>query len=1126
MPRVESSVNSPLDVNDLAFGKFSSPGNDATVAHVRKQIQAFSRTYDHLRHQLGSWACYEYLTLVRWRLLQATDRQQELIFQSEQINNVAYLNAIEFIATRAGPQTLGHTAKVARMIAYLDERAKRPFTAIIFVEQRATAIILSRLLQRLLVNRGLSTASFVGTSNCSSRPSQLKDITDFGAQKNVLQEFRDGKVRLLISTTVLEEGIDISSCNLIISFDPPLNVKSFIQRRGRARDRESEFVMLVTAGDPNAKLDEWRRGEELMLDIARTERDRCAQLQRLEADLAESQTQRLEVAETGALLTPDRAPNYLQHFCSRLPRDAFCDHLPTYRYYEDDCGLVQALVVLPGALDDSVREHRGSSYWRTEKAARRDAAYQAYLHLYHAGLVDNHLLPTPRLDQDVTVEIPVVPSRIQIPPLHDVWQDEARAREVKGLGSLGLISLQIKRPKQSKLRVLLMLTTPLTTSIPSCLLHWTTDELWHADFCFLERDVALTYDLALQVQHCTEILCSGSSSQQNVSHRTGAIVLLSPTLDPEGLVEWIEKNSGCVSAIDAQRRGPPYGLVRSRATPHRLHIVEKWQDNGSLAVALLPRRRNFLRQSLVHAATPSSSADQRSRQTNNESELVIPVQEATLDNLNSEAVYLSILLPSLFHHIQNTLLAWHLSQHVLHSVTLVDMSLLLEALSAPCAGEPVNYQRLEFIGDSVLKFLVSLQLFLTRPGWHEGYLTLVRKSWVCNKTLAHAACQCGLGAYVITAAFSPRRWKPLYLDSWDNIVDAHERTVSMKLLADVVEAVVGAAFVEGGLFRAAECTAIFLPQLEKSTFGDPLRLSTHYSQELMVGANGRSILNDLQVLIQYQFHRLGLLQEAITHPSCLRLTTGCSYQRLEFVGDAVLDLLVVRALIPYKDKLSHVRMHLIKSTLVNSYSLGFWCMNLAANQGRQEVGQDRESGDYVVRMETRQVSLCHFLQFDNSKMAEVRSACEQRLESLAPDISVHLATGVAYPWAQMVYVGAPKFASDMIESILGAIYLDSDGDLDTCWDFLRTLGLTTYFARLVDEDVELRHPKNILSSRMTKKVRYHFGRANEQPEELQCHAEADGIRFPSVVGGISREDLTTRAAEAALRTMDIDMISN
>ncbi|KAJ9607034.1 Dicer-like protein 2 [Cladophialophora chaetospira] len=1118
-PCLDDPISPGTETHGLTTLDLRLGGNNKTLAQIEKQVKAFSQTYNHIRFQLGTWACQDYIDQVRSRLLKAVDRHREMIFHGEEMHNTFYLRAIDSIASRADLHTHGHTAKVARMVAYLVGRANRPFTAIIFVEQRATAILLSRLLHKLLLGHGLSTASFVGTSNCSARPSLLKDITNFGAQKDVLQDFRNGKVRLLVATNVLEEGIDISACNLVISFDPPHNVKSFIQRRGRARDRESEFVMLVANGESNSKLDEWRRGEQLMLEVARAERDHCEQLQRLEADHQEHQTQRFAVPRTGALLTPDKAPNYLQHFCSRLPRDAFTDNLPTYCYEEDGAGMIQALVVLPGAVDTSVREHRSSSAWRTEKAARRDAAYQAYLELYRSGLVDDHLLPVPQLDTEAKGEIPDLPNRLRIPPLHDVWQDEARLRKTRPSSPFTLLSFQIKRGVRPSLELIVMMATPITAHIPSCLIHWTEDELWCGSFSFLEQEKHLEDDSAIRIQNSTNILYNGCRSQQGVSPRADAILFLAPSLDDGQLENWIEENSGCVPAPVAQMRGPPYGLVRTRLYPHRMHVVVNWQDDGNVVIAPIPRRRNFLHPPPVAAPPKSSNGSQTPRKRKYEHELVVPMLDATLDNLNSDAVCLSILLPSMVHHISTTLVAWHFSQQVLPSINPCNMELLVEALSAPCAGESVNYQRLEFIGDSVLKFLVSVQLFLAHPHWHEGYLTLVRKSWVCNKTLAHVACERGLSAYVITTPFSPRRWKSMYLADLDDRTDTSERVVSMKLLADVVEAVIGATFVEGGVHRAAECTTVFLPQMEKSIFGGPLDLPSSYSQELEMGAEGRPIFGELAALIQYQFRFPRLLQEAISHPSCLRLTAGSSYQRLEFVGDAVLDLLVVRALVPHKH-LSHVRMHLIKSTLVNAYSLGYWCMKLVVGQNRQEVGLDETNGEFVVKTTIRKISLCHFLQFDNAKMVEIRLACEKRLDSVAEAIDLALIAGLTYPWAQMAYVGTPKFASDLVESILGAIYLDSGGDLESCWNFLGILGMTGYFERLVAEDIELRHPKNILASRTAGKVRYHLKRVKEEEGGLQCYAKVGDMRFPPVSEGISRDDITTRAAEAALKELD------
>jgi endoribonuclease Dicer len=44
---------------------------------------------------------------------------------------------------------------------------------------------------------------------------------------------------------VLEEGIDIQKCNLVVKFDLPKNYRSYVQSKGRARHQNSKYYMMV-----------------------------------------------------------------------------------------------------------------------------------------------------------------------------------------------------------------------------------------------------------------------------------------------------------------------------------------------------------------------------------------------------------------------------------------------------------------------------------------------------------------------------------------------------------------------------------------------------------------------------------------------------------------------------------------------------------------------------------------------------------------------------------------------------------------------------------------------------------------------------------------------------------------
>ncbi|KAK1272022.1 hypothetical protein QJS04_geneDACA021027 [Acorus gramineus] len=113
---------------------------------------------------------------------------------------------------------------------------------IIFVERVITAIVLQSLLsqvQELLHWKTKYTAGNHSGLQCQSRREQI----------NIVDAFREGKVNIIVATQILEEGLDVQSCNLVIRFDPSTSVCSFIQSRGRARMQGSDYILIVKSGD-------------------------------------------------------------------------------------------------------------------------------------------------------------------------------------------------------------------------------------------------------------------------------------------------------------------------------------------------------------------------------------------------------------------------------------------------------------------------------------------------------------------------------------------------------------------------------------------------------------------------------------------------------------------------------------------------------------------------------------------------------------------------------------------------------------------------------------------------------------------------------------------------------------
>jgi ribonuclease-3 len=95
-------------------------------------------------------------------------------------------------------------------------------------------------------------------------------------------------------------------------------------------------------------------------------------------------------------------------------------------------------------------------------------------------------------------------------------------------------------------------------------------------------------------------------------------------------------------------------------------------------------------------------------------------------------------------------------------------------------------ERLEFLGDSVLGFIVADHLYRARPDYPEGDLTRIRASLVCESNLVEAAKKLGLGAY-------------LRLGKGEESGGGRARP---SIMADAVEAVIAAVYLDGGIGQA------------------------------------------------------------------------------------------------------------------------------------------------------------------------------------------------------------------------------------------------------------------------------------------------------------------------------------
>lgn len=395
-------------------------------------------------------------------------------------------------------------------------------------------------------------------------------------------------------------------------------------------------------------------------------------------------------------------------------------------------------------------------------------------------------------------------------------------------------------------------------------------------------------------------------------------------------------------------------------------------------------------------------------------------------------------LPSIMRRVESMLLSIQL-KHIIQFP--VPASKILEALTAASCQETFCYERAELLGDAYLKWVVSRFLFLKYPQKHEGQLTRMRQQMVSNMVLYQYALNKGLQSYIQADRFAPSRWAaPGVLPVFDEdtkdgdtslfdqehatadvlpvkvLGDGFEdedmedgeiesdsssyRVLSSKTLADVVEALIGVYYVEGGKHAANHLMKWIGIQVES----DPDEMDSIVKPSNVPESILRSVnFEALEGALKIEFKNRAVLVEAITHAS--RPSSGVScYQRLEFVGDAVLDHLITRHLFFTYTNLPPGRLTDLRAAAVNNENFA-------------------------------RVAVKHLL---HVHLRHGSSALEKQIRDFVKEVQDELLK----PGFNSFGLGdckAPKVLGDIVESIAGAIFLDSGRDTAVVWRVFQPL---------------------------------------------------------------------------------------
>ncbi|KAK2645038.1 hypothetical protein Ddye_020233 [Dipteronia dyeriana] len=993
---------------------------------------------------------------------------------------------------------------------------------LIFVDRIIAAKVVERFVKRVAYLDHLTVSYLTGskTSVDSLTPKM---------QKEILESFRCGKINLLFATDVVEEGIHVPNCSWVIRFDLPKTVRSYVQSRGRARQTDSQFIMMLERGNMKQR--------DQIYDIIRSERSMTDTAINRDPDACFlrscnfEKTNAYTVDATGASVTVDSSVSLIHHYCEKLPVDKYYTPKPIFKYNFSE-ELCECEMTLPSSA--AFQSIVGPAT-RNKTLAKQLVCLEACTKLHQMGALDDHLLP---YIDEISVKNIIAKNQelgagttkrkelhgtITIRALYGNWGENQNevilhaykfdftcnivseiysgfvlligskldddvgnfelelylvSKTVKAIVSFcGQVRLDAEQMFKAKcfqefffngLFGKLFVKSQSSGTIREFLLQKETKSLWSASNMYLLLPLETLNSSSQEswrinwngLDACASVIeflkknsfpgakhCSGYEGNPSPSWTSSSetkdadsIHFANCSIEANNLKDKVvlaihtgriysifkvDRDKSAKSPFDGNDDAVPseytsfadyfykkYGLVlkhpeqpllrlKQSHNPHNLLV--NFNDEGASGKA--SRAGHVIAKPQMHVHMPP--------------ELLVTI-DITRDVLKS--LY---LLPSLMQRLESLMLAAQLREEIdRHSSNFhISSSLILEAVTTLRCCEIFSMERLELLGDSVLKYAVSCYHFLTYPEIHEGKLSAQRSLAVCNSTLHKLGTDRNLQGYIRDSAFDPRRWiapgqisiRPVpcqcgvdtlevpldgkYFTKDTKVVvgklcDMGHRWMGSKTIADCAEALIGAYYVGGGLDAALHMMKWlkFDADLEPS-----LVLKAINSASLRSYIPKTNEIKDIESKIRYEFSVKFLLQEAITHASVLDLY---SYQRLEFLGDSVLDLLITWHLYQSHRDIDPGELTDLRSASVNN--------------------------ENFAQVAVRHNLYKHFQHCSTLLQGQITDYVKSFPE---PSDTTSSGSGIK----------APKALGDLVESIAGAVLIDTKLNLDEVWRIFKPL---------------------------------------------------------------------------------------
>ncbi|XP_045535959.1 endoribonuclease Dicer [Papilio machaon] len=280
--------------------------------------------------------------------------------------------------------------------------SRQSISAIIFTQKRFSAKILYNLLKEVIeVNPqdfGFLKHDFIVGFNVNPYNNTREQYFTKKQSQQALLKFANKDLNTLIATSVIEEGIDIPQCRLVLRFDPPAEYRSYIQSKGRARSSESAYVILISNEN---KVKFMRRYEEFQkieqhvqrMLVGKTDSRDEPTKKDISDNLYNDEDIPTYVTEHGNRLSAQSAIQLLHRYCATLPHDQFTVITPMWireKLNYRDCEHVLITILLP--IASTIKDPIKGKPMFDNKSAKRSAALNACILLHKNGELNEYTL--------------------------------------------------------------------------------------------------------------------------------------------------------------------------------------------------------------------------------------------------------------------------------------------------------------------------------------------------------------------------------------------------------------------------------------------------------------------------------------------------------------------------------------------------------------------------------------------------------------------------------------------------------------------------------------------------------------------------------------------------------------